>query len=95
MIDALSETGLPVIEAAAFVHPKWVPAMADADEVMAAIQRRDGVSYSVLVPNIRGYERAKAAGADEIVLFVSASETYSRKNTNKSIPVAASNRWDA
>lgn len=85
MIDALSETGLSVIEAAAFVHPKWVPAMADASDVMAGIQRREGVSFSALVPNLKGYQRARAAGADEVVLFASASETYSQKNTNKSI----------
>lgn len=85
MIDALSACGFAVIEAAAFVHPKWVPQMADAAEVMQKIERVDGVHYSALVPNLKGYQRAKEAGADECVLFVSASETYARKNTNRSI----------
>lgn len=85
MIDALSATGLPVIEAGAFVHPKWVPQMAGSEDVFAAIRRSPGTRYSALVPNLKGYERAKAAGADEIVLFVSACEEYARKNTNMSI----------
>jgi hydroxymethylglutaryl-CoA lyase len=85
MIDALSETGLPVIEAGAFVHPKWVPQMADSGEVFERIRRSEGVRYSALIPNKKGYDRAREAGADEFVLFVSASETYSQKNTNKSI----------
>lgn len=85
MIDALSQTGLAVIEAAAFVSPKWVPQMADGAEVMAKIARRPGVRFSALVPNLKGYERAKEAKADEIVLFVSADEVYAKKNTNMTI----------
>src|SRR5690348_7798132 len=68
LIDALSATGLPVIEAAAFVSPKWVPQMADGAEVMARIRRAPGVRYSALVPNLKGYQRAREAKADEIVL---------------------------
>ena len=85
MIDALSATGLPVIEAAAFVSPKWVPQMADGAEVLAKITRAPGVKYSALVPNLKGYERAREALVDEIVLFVSADEVYAQKNTNLSI----------
>ena len=85
LVDALSATGLPVIEAAAFVSPKWVPQMADGAEVMARIQRAPGVRYSALVPNLKGYERARESKADEIVLFVSACEVYSQKNTNATI----------
>ena len=85
MVDALSATGLPVIEAAAFVSPKWVPQMADGEEVLATIMRRPGTRYSALVPNLKGYERAIAAKADEVVLFVSACEVYAKKNTNSTI----------
>ncbi len=85
MIDALSATGIPVIEAAAFVSPKWVPQMADGAEVMAKIRRAPGVRYSALVPNLKGYERAKASRVDEVVLFVSADEIYAQKNTNMTI----------
>ncbi|MEE8545301.1 MAG: hydroxymethylglutaryl-CoA lyase, partial [Alphaproteobacteria bacterium] len=65
LIDRLSDCGLPVIEATAFVSPKWVPQMADSAEVMAGIRRRDGVSYPVLTPNLKGFEAARAAGAAE------------------------------
>lgn len=85
MIDALSKCGFPVIEAAAFVHPKWVPQMADGGQVMGKIKRVAGVSYSALVPNLKGYQRAREAQADEMVLMLSASETYAKKNTNKTI----------
>ena len=84
-IDRLSESGLKVIEATSFVSPKWVPQLADADEVMARITRKPGVSYPVLVPNIKGMERALAAGVEEIAVFTAASETFSQKNTNCSI----------
>ena len=84
-IDRLSESGLTVIEATSFVSPKWVPQLADADEVMARIMRKPGVSYPVLVPNIKGMERALAAGVEEIAVFTAASETFSQKNTNCSI----------
>jgi len=84
-IDRLSETGLPVIETTAFVSAKWVPQMADNAEVMAGITRKRGVSYPVLVPNMRGFEAALQAGATEIAVFAAASESFSRKNINCSI----------
>ncbi len=84
-IDRLTRTGLSVIEATSFVSPKWVPQLADADEVMARIERKHGVSYLVLVPNAKGMERALAAGAREVAVFTAASETFSQKNTNCSI----------
>lgn len=85
MIDALSATGLPVIEAGAFVSPKWVPQMADGEEVFRRIRRAPGVKYAALVPNLKGYERARASKVDEMVLFVSADEAYAKKNTNMTI----------
>ncbi len=85
LVDALSGVGIPVIEAAAFVSPKWVPQMADGAQVMARIARAPGRRYAALVPNLKGYEAAKAARADEMVLFVSACEVYAKKNTNQSI----------
>jgi hydroxymethylglutaryl-CoA lyase len=85
LIDRLSDAGLPAIEAASFVSPKWVPQMADGKEVMTAIKRRPGVRYPVLTPNLKGYEAALAAGCDEVAVFVAASETFSRKNINCSI----------
>lgn len=84
-INHLSDTGLSVIEATSFVSPKWVPQLADADEVMARITRKTDVSYPVLVPNIKGLERAFAAGVKEIAVFSAASEAFSQKNTNCSI----------
>lgn len=84
-IDRLSATGLATIEATSFVSPKWVPQLADAEEVFAAIQRRDGVRFPVLVPNERGMERAIAAGVREIAIFTAASESFNRKNINASI----------
>jgi hydroxymethylglutaryl-CoA lyase len=85
LIDALSRTGLRRIEAAAFVSPAAIPPMAGSDEVMAAIDRRPGVVYSALVPNARGASRAVEAGADEIELVVSASETHNLKNVKRSV----------
>jgi hydroxymethylglutaryl-CoA lyase len=84
-IDRLSETGLQAIEATAFVSPKWVPQMADNAEVMAGITRKKGVSYPVLVPNMKGFDAALDAGATEIAVFAAASETFSNKNINCSI----------
>ncbi|MEY2655548.1 MAG: hypothetical protein RLZZ524_2576, partial [Pseudomonadota bacterium] len=72
-------------EAASFVSPKWVPQMADGAEVMARIQRRPGTLYSVLTPNLKGFEGAVAASADEVVIFGAASEAFSQKNINCSI----------
>ena len=85
LIDRLSQTGLRSIEATAFVSPKWVPQMADAAEVLAGIQRQPGIAYPVLVPNEQGYERARAAGAQEVAVFTAASEAFNLKNTNASI----------
>ena len=85
LIDLLSRTGLEKIEAASFVSRRRVPQMADGAEVLAAISRRPGVAYAALVPNLKGYERARAAGADEVAVFVSASEGFSQKNINCSI----------
>jgi hydroxymethylglutaryl-CoA lyase len=78
-VNRLSASGLPVIEAGAFVSPRWVPQMADAERVFAGIDRRDGVRYAALVPNRAGLERAHAAGVREIGVFAAASETFSRK----------------
>lgn len=85
LIDRLSATGLQAIEATSFVSPKWVPQLADAAEVYAGIARRPGVRYPVLVPNEQGYERARAAGADEVAVFTAASEAFNRRNINASI----------
>jgi len=85
LIDRLSATGLKTIEATSFVSPKWVPQLADAAEVFTAIRKRPGVSYPVLVPNLQGYERARAAGAEEVAVFTAASEAFNRKNINASI----------
>ncbi len=85
LIDKLSATGLRSIEATAFVSPKWVPQMADASQVLAGISRRDDISYPVLVPNEQGYERARAAGAQEVAVFTAASEAFNLKNTNADI----------
>jgi hydroxymethylglutaryl-CoA lyase len=88
LIDGLSAAGLPAIEVAAFVSPRWVPQMADAADVCAAIARREGTRYAALVPNVQGMERAFAAGITEIGVFAAATETFSRKNTNRSIDEA-------
>ncbi|MDU8945862.1 hydroxymethylglutaryl-CoA lyase [Ovoidimarina sediminis] len=85
LIDCLSGAGFRRIEVASFVSPKWVPQMADGAEVLAGIRRADGVSYAALTPNMRGFERAIEAGADEIAIFASASEGFSRANLNCSI----------
>ena len=85
LVDQLSGCGFERIEVTSFVSPKWVPQMADAAEVMAGISRADDVSYAVLTPNLRGFEGALAANADEIAIFGSASEGFSQKNINCSI----------
>ena len=85
LINRLADAGLPAIEATAFVSPKWVPQMADNAEVMAGIRRKPGVAYPVLVPNMKGFDAALAAGAEEIAVFAAASEAFSRKNINCSI----------
>ena len=85
LIDALADAGVPSIEATSFVSPRWVPQMADAGDVMARIRRRPGVVYAVLTPNMKGFEGALAARADEVVVFGAASEAFSQKNINCSI----------
>lgn len=85
LINLLSKSGLPAVEAGAFVSPKWVPQMADTAEVLARIERRSGTSYPVLVPNMKGFEAAVAAGVEEIAIFGAASETFSQKNINCSV----------
>ena len=85
LIERLGATGLQTIEATSFVSPKWVPQLADAADVFTAIRKRPGVRYPVLVPNLQGYERARAAGASEIAVFTAASEAFNRKNINASI----------
>lgn len=102
LIDLLAEAGFRKIEATSFVSPKWVPQMADAAEVMAAITRRPGVTYAALTPNMRGYAAARAARVDEVAVFAAASEAFSQKNINCSIaeslerfrPVAEAARAD-
>ncbi|PIC64064.1 hydroxymethylglutaryl-CoA lyase [Sporosarcina sp. P13] len=84
-INGLSKSGLTSIEVTSFVNPKWIPALADAGEVMAGIHRELGVCYSALVPNRQGLERALAADIDEASVFMSASETHNLKNINKTI----------
>jgi hydroxymethylglutaryl-CoA lyase len=85
LIDKLAAAGLPVVEATSFVSAKWVPQMADGAEVMAGITRRPGTSYPVLVPNLRGFEAAMAAKAEEVAVFAAASESFSQRNINCSI----------
>lgn len=84
-IEALADAGLSVVEATAFVSPKAIPQLADADQVLARLRRREGVRYPVLVPNEKGMERALAAGARDVAVFTAASETFNRKNINTSI----------
>ena len=85
LIDRLSRTGLRSIEATSFVSPKWVPQLADAAEVFAGITRVPGIHYPVLVPNEKGYERALAAGVEEVAVFTAASEAFNLKNINAGI----------
>ncbi|KAF6155347.1 hypothetical protein GIB67_019873 [Kingdonia uniflora] len=85
LIRRLASSGLPVVEATSFVSPKWVPQLADAKDVMEAIKNVEGSSFPVLTPNIKGFEAAIAAGAKEVAIFVSASESFSKSNINCSI----------
>ena len=84
-VNLLSAARLPVIEVAAFVSPKWVPQMADAADVLARIDRRPGTRYTALVPNLQGLERAMTARVQEIAIFASSTETFSRRNINQTI----------
>ena len=85
LIHRLARAGLPNIEAVSFVSPKWVPQMADGLAVMQEVERTPGIIYSALTPNMRGYESAREAGMDEVVIFGAASEAFSQKNINCSI----------
>ena len=85
LVNRLSACGLQTVEAASFVSPKWAPQMADAAEVYAGIDKQAGVAYPVLVPNLQGYERARAVGVQEIAVFTAASEAFNQKNINASI----------
>lgn len=85
LVDRLTDAGFTNIEVTSFVSQKWVPQMGDAADVMARIRRKPGVTYSVLVPNVKGMEGAIAAKADEIVVFAAASEAFSQRNINCSI----------
>nr|WP_206203086.1 hydroxymethylglutaryl-CoA lyase [Thioalkalivibrio sp. XN8] len=84
-IQRLAAAGLPAVEATSFVSPRWIPQLADAEEVYRGLERRPGVAYPVLVPNLQGLERAMAAGAEEIAVFTAASEAFNQKNINASI----------
>lgn len=88
LIEALAQTGIRCLEATSFVSPKWIPNLADAEDVLAKVKREKGVTYAALVPNLKGLERALAAGVDEIVIFLSASESHNQRNINKSIAQA-------
>jgi Isopropylmalate/homocitrate/citramalate synthases len=102
LVDLLSTAGFRRIEVASFVSPKWVPQMADSAEVLAGIDRRPGISYAALTPNMKGYEGARAARADEIAVFASASEGFSKANLNctvaesidRFLPILAAARAD-
>ncbi|MCH9691203.1 MAG: hydroxymethylglutaryl-CoA lyase [Gammaproteobacteria bacterium] len=85
LIDKLSNSGLSIIEAGSFVSPKWVPQMAASEAVLGAIERKKGVTYSALTPNMQGYQRALEAGVNEVAVFAAASETFSQKNINCTI----------
>lgn len=85
LVDCLSQVGFRRIEVASFVSPKWVPQMADGAQVLAGIKRAPGVRYAALTPNLRGYQAARLAGADEVAIFASSSEGFSKANLNCSI----------
>src|SRR5690606_32458086 len=81
-LDRLASAGLTTLETTSFVHPKWVPQLADAEDLLGTLTRRDGVRYPVLVPNARGLDRAVDAGVTDIAVFASATESFARKNLN-------------
>lgn len=85
LLDRLADAGLTVIEATSFVSPRWVPQLADAEELLARLQRRPGVRYPVLVPNVHGLDRALAAGAAEVAVFVSATERFAAENLGTTV----------
>ncbi|MGI9003443.1 MAG: hydroxymethylglutaryl-CoA lyase [Pseudonocardia sp.] len=85
LLDRLADVGLGVLEATSFVHPRWVPQLADATELLARLERRPGLDYPVLVPNERGLDRALAAGAVHIAIVASATETFAARNLNRTL----------
>nr|WP_279243473.1 hydroxymethylglutaryl-CoA lyase [Candidatus Litorirhabdus singularis] len=85
LIQQLADAGLSAIEAGSFVNPKWIPQMAASEDVFAGLQKRPNTQYAALTPNLQGFERALAAGADEVAVFAAASEAFSQKNINCSI----------
>ena len=93
LIEKLADAGLTKIEVASFVSPKWVPQMKDAFEVLSGIERRPGVTYPVLTPNLKGFERALEAGVTEVAVFGAASEAFSQKNINCSISESVERYW--
>ena len=93
LIEKLADAGLTKIEAASFVSPEWVPQMKDAFEVLSGIERRPGVTYPVLTPNLKGFERALEAGVTEVAVFGAASEAFSQKNINCSISESVERFW--
>ena len=87
-VEALARAGLRWVEATSFVHPKWVPQLADAGELMSSVERRPGTRYPVLVPNEKGLERALGVGCDAVAVFLAASDSFTRKNTNATMAEA-------
>ncbi len=83
LIDALAAAGLPRIEITSFVHPRWIPALADADRIAGHYRGRSGSTWTALVPNMRGFDRALKTGMSEVAVFMSASETHNKRNINK------------
>ncbi len=94
LIDDLVAAGLTDVEVGSFVHPKWIPQMADTGDVVRGLLARDGVSYWVLVPNVRGLDGALRAGAEHVAVFLSSSETHNRKNLNRTIDESLENVAD-
>ena len=88
LVEALVAAGEKRIEVTSFVSPKWIPQLADAEELLRLIGRKEGVVFSALVPNLKGLARARDAGLEEAAVFISASEAHSKKNINKSIAEA-------
>ena len=84
-LDRLADAGLTTLEATSFVHPRWVPQLADAEDLLRRLERRAGLDYPVLVPNDRGLDRALAAGVGHIAIFASATETFAKRNLNRTL----------
>ncbi|HYQ65569.1 hydroxymethylglutaryl-CoA lyase [Actinophytocola sp.] len=84
-LDRLAGAGLTTLEATSFVHPKWIPQLADAEQLLANLEQHDGVRYPVLVPNERGLDRALAAGVRHVAIFASATETFASRNLNRTL----------